>query len=119
MTNHSPSFLRAYRRKWKLSQAGLARLLGAKSEKEIASYEHGKRTPRLKVLMRYRMLFGAELEALFPESYAQENEAFLRDAQERFEEIKADTTKAGRAERELLVIALRRAITRIKNNEDE
>lgn len=119
MSSLGYSFIRAYRRKWKLSQAGLARLVGAKSSTEIARIERGERAPRMEVIVRCWMLFGADIQALYPHVFEEASDRFMQEASTRFEEIKNDPSDAGSLERQLLSLALRRVITHLKNMEHD
>lgn len=62
---HLAAKLRAIRKRFKLSQSEMVRLLKFETTgARISEYEHGTRIPNLLVLLRYARISGVSVEAL-------------------------------------------------------
>ena len=111
MSSRVPSYLRTERRKWGLTQRELAKLLGGKSRTQVSRLERGERAPSVESLLSCLVLFGASAPALFPHLYSHIEERVLRDAAALLEELADDTSRKSTRKRELLKLALARAIS--------
>ena len=111
MSSRVPSYLRSERRKWGLTQTELARLLGSQSRTKISRLEHGVRVPSVESLISCLVLFGVSAPELFPHLYSRIEERVLRDAAALLEELAGDTSRKSARKRELLRLALARAIS--------
>jgi transcriptional regulator with XRE-family HTH domain len=80
MAQPLPTYLRSQRRKWALTQRELAELLGNMSAAAVSKYETLARTPSLKVMLAFELLFGEPASELFPAIAQRVRRAVLRNA---------------------------------------
>ena len=109
MNKRSFSYLRAYRRRWSLSEEELARLLGAADGSLVCRFETGGRIPRAKVLLGCEVIFGVTARELFPGLYEQVEDAIMRRAARLHETLDGKTDKRSMQKRELLDDMMKRA----------
>ena len=63
--SHLSNYLRMHRRRWTLSQAELAELLGLEAGQTVSRYEKGGSQPSLEVALMYQALFDVSVRELF------------------------------------------------------
>ena len=104
--------LRTLRRTWGLTQRELAELLGGRSPTHIARIEAGKRIPSIEIALACQTLFGLPPETLFPRVYTEIEERTMEDIYRLHEGLLKITSPSAVRKRELLELALKRAITK-------
>ena len=117
MLFRNSSHFRLVRRKWALTQAELARLVGWKDIRHLSRVERDLRIPSIRALIKYEVLFGTPMRELLPKLYAEVEEEIIREAREMFDQLKGSRSQAGARKRELLVLALKRAIIRTQQQD--
>ena len=113
MKNPTPfTRLRTQRRSWGLTQRELAGLLGGRSPTHIARIEAGKRPPSIEIALACQVIFGIPPEIMFPHVYTEIEERTMQSIY-RFREgqLQISTPSVAR-KRELLELAMKRAVTR-------
>ena len=103
-------YLRTHRRVWGLTQRELAYLMGFESTTHISRIENGKRDPTVEVAFVCQVIFGVPPSAMFPHVYALVEEEVMRNIYHLHLALKNTTTLSGLRKRELLSLALKRAI---------
>ena len=63
------NYLRTFRRKYGLSQAEIARLLGLSSASKVSRHEGFVQRPSVKAMFAYEVIFGAHVSELFAGDY--------------------------------------------------
>lgn len=104
------NYVRTERRRWALTQKEVADLLGFESRTCISRIEQGKRVPGLESALALEVLFGLAPRSMFPHLYLEVEEDVMSQALHLYEAIEHSTTPRERRKRELLEIALKRAI---------
>jgi transcriptional regulator with XRE-family HTH domain len=105
------------RKRWALSQRDLAELLGFKGRVSISGLENCRTNPSAKTLLALDVIFGARMQALFPEFFDQIEDRIvgsLYRMQQRLEEEDRDSPQT-RTKHQLLAEALSRAVLRTKH----
>lgn len=91
-----PNHLRSFRKRFGLSQAELAVLIGCEDATKISHYERFKRVPGLEIVLRLQALFGVTVTELFP-GLAHDAEQDVRRKLKRFaarlSKVKTKTSK--------------------------
>ena len=109
MKHRSFNYLRAYRKRWSLSEEDVAGFLGAATSGFISRFESGKRTPPLEVVLAYEVVFGIPARVLFPDLYEAVEEAVMGRAAELSVEFEAQSDHASLRKRQLLADMVKRA----------
>lgn len=73
--------LKPHRKRSSFTQEELAFLLGIKQHSVISRYETGERHPTLRTALAYRVLFGCEVDKLFPALEAEVRSQVAKRAQ--------------------------------------
>jgi transcriptional regulator with XRE-family HTH domain len=105
----SVSYLRFYRRRWALSQAELADLMGWKDKAVIARFEKKQRPPNLELVMGCFVLFGTSAAEMFPEFASHIESAVMARIWDFYEQIQGDSSRKTKVKIELLEDAIQRA----------
>jgi transcriptional regulator with XRE-family HTH domain len=108
MTTRFISYLRPLRRRWGLTQRELAFLIGGQSGAAISRLEQLKRTPSLAALIACEVLFGVGHTEIFPDSYTQVRQAVMARANELYEALQGNPSRATRAKLDFLESVLAR-----------
>ena len=104
-------YLRTHRRVWGLTQQELAALMGFQSATHVSRIENGKRVPTVKSALACQVIFGIPPAAMFPHAYDMVEEKVIRDVYRLHLALSDTTTPSGLRKRELLSLALERAIS--------
>ena len=72
--------MRINRKRWALSQRELGQLLGGISRQTVGKFELGRRTPSLRMVLRYQVIFGADPADILPALYEELEEEVLEGA---------------------------------------
>ena len=113
MSSPVHSYLRTHRRKWALTQKELAFLFGRKSSTHVSRLEKHKRMPAIEIVLACEILFDTTPRALYPKLYADIEERVLARASKLYERLERETNYTAVRKKELLSVALKRAITRL------
>lgn len=105
-------YLRTHRRVWGLTQPDLAALIGFKSANHISRIENGKRDPTVEVAFACQVIFGIPPSAMFPRIHALVEEKTMQNIYRLHLALSQTTSLSGLRKRELLSLALKRAITK-------
>jgi len=110
----SLGYLRTHRRVWGLTQRELATLLGLRSPSHVSRLEHGKckRGPSYETALACQVLFGIEPRDMHPAIHRAVEERVMRACYLMHQGIEHSTSLSDLRKRELLELALRRAIKR-------
>jgi transcriptional regulator with XRE-family HTH domain len=105
-------YLRPHRRTWGLTQAELARLLGLPSPSCVSRLEHTKykRGPTYETALACQVLFGIEPRELCPSIHRQVEERVIRACYHMHQGLEHSTRLSDLRKRELLELALQRAL---------
>ena len=101
--------LKFHRKKWALSQADIAHLVGIKARSVISVYEAGAKLPQLRAILAYQFVFGASLEMLFPNLAKEVEEQVMRRAAALDAKVRHRTDATAIAVRQLLQDLISRA----------
>ena len=104
------NYVRTQRRRWALTQEEVAGLLGFESRTCISRIEQGERVPSLESALALEVLFGEPPKSLFPQTYAEAEESLMRRAVVLHEGLLHTTKPREKRKRELLELALKRAV---------
>ncbi len=107
-------YLRTHRRVWGLTQRELATLLGLKSTTHISRIENGKRAPSVESALACQVIFGIPPSAMFPRLYTLVEEKAMRNVYQMHLALSHTTSLSDLRKRELLSIALKRAVGKPK-----
>ena len=80
-----PHYLRSERRRAGLSQKDVAALLGLHSVSQISRYEQFRRSPPLKVVLTYEVIFGKPVSRIFEGTFVEVQKTVVQRAQRLFE----------------------------------
>lgn len=105
------NYVRTERRRWALTQKEVADLLGIENRACISRIEQGERIPSLESALALEVLFGEPPKLLFPHIYAETEEALMVRAAALHESLIHSTKAREKRKRDLLELALKRAIT--------
>lgn len=112
--NHRTSlcYLRTHRRVWGLSQIELAKLLGLDTPSRVSRLERSKckRGPTYETALACQVLFGIEPRDMYPTIHRQVEDRVIRACYHMHRGMEHSTSLSDLRKRELLEIALRRAI---------
>ncbi|WP_143035326.1 helix-turn-helix transcriptional regulator [Bradyrhizobium sp. Rc2d] len=102
MHHRHQSYLRPHRRRWGLTQQELAFLIGIKSRTAISRIEGLKRKPSLNAALICTMIFDIPALELFPGLLSELRQAILARANELYDELQGDSSKAARLKLDFL-----------------
>ena len=107
-------YLRTHRRVWGLTQAEIADLLGLRSASAVSCLERSKRKrgPTYETALACQVLFGIEPRDMYPTIHRQVEERVIRACYRMHQGMENTTSLSDLRKRELLELALRRAINR-------
>ncbi len=105
------AFVRQHRRRWKLTPAELAQLVGT-SQEIIARCEDLVSRIDLEVALGLQVVLGLSPRALFPGLYRRVEEAVMRHAAAFEEQIRSRHDHAAKQQRHLLAAMAKRATNR-------
>lgn len=103
MESRVPNYLRTHRRRWRLQQSDLARLLDLSGPTAISRLEKSERTPPTELLIAFEVVFGRHGSELFPALYEDITEQVMRRAKQMFDELEGREDEASQAKRALLL----------------
>lgn len=112
MRKRSYSFVRAHRRRWGLTQAELAVLLGIASSTTVSRIERSVRTPTATVMVACCILFGLPAPELFTTLHDEIEEVVGTAAKILCDALEGRTDKQSVRKREFLEEVLSRLINR-------
>jgi transcriptional regulator with XRE-family HTH domain len=107
-------YLRTHRRVWGLTQNELAILLGLGSPSHVSRLEHAKckRGPSYETALACQVLFGIEPRDMYPAIHRAVEDRVMRACYLMHQGIENSTSHSDLRKRELLELALRRAVKR-------
>lgn len=117
MRKGSYSFVRAHRRRWGLSQAELAALLGLASSTTVSRIERSVRTPTTTVLVACCILFGLPAPELFTSLHDEIEEVVGTAAKTLCDALEDKADKLSVRKRLFLEEVLSRLVNRNRSNE--
>ena len=97
-----PNHLGAQRKRWKLSKAELAQLLGYRYKSAVHRAEKDIRPATIKFALGCEIVFGKAVHDLFPTFFAEVEDAVMRRAAKLDEKWRGSRTKGAARKRELL-----------------
>lgn len=105
-------YLRTHRRVWGLTQEETAKLVGLKSASAISRLESAKRKrgPSYETALACQVLFGIEPRDMYPTIHRKVEEEVIRACYHMHHGLEHTTSLSDLRKRELLELALRRAI---------
>jgi transcriptional regulator with XRE-family HTH domain len=106
MSKQPYSFVRAYRRRWGLTQAELAQLLGITASTSVSRMERSMRQPTSSILIACSILFGVPATELFAWMYESAEEAVAAAAKDLCDALEGETGERARRKREFLKAVL-------------
>ena len=109
MHNQYSNYLRAHRKRWKLSEQELAHLLGGVSASMICRLENGSRVPTGKFVLGCEVVFGVPPGRLFSGLYEATQDIVMRRAARLSLALEGRTDRASARKRELLRDMINRA----------
>jgi transcriptional regulator with XRE-family HTH domain len=112
MRKRSYSFVRAHRRRWGLSQAELALLLGVASSTTVSRIERSVRTPTATVLVACCILFGLPAPELFTSLHDEIEEVVGTAVKNLCDGLEGKSDKQSVRKREFLEQVLLRLVSR-------
>ena len=68
--SHAPNYLRVYRKRSPLTQSDIAYLLQMADVSNVSRYEKNQRSPNIKMLLTYHLLFNVAIEDFFEQDAA-------------------------------------------------
>lgn len=102
------SFVRAHRRRWGLSQAELAALLGVTASTSVSRIERAARSPAASAMIGCSILFGVPPCELFTSFYETVEEVVANAAKSLYDSLEHRTDERSVRKREFLEAALLR-----------
>jgi transcriptional regulator with XRE-family HTH domain len=96
------SYVRAHRKRWGLSQADLARLLGVKASTTISRLEGFSRLPDLRTALCVEIIFGVPVRELFPKFSDEVEARLLERANDFYEELQGNASPLTKAKLDFL-----------------
>jgi transcriptional regulator with XRE-family HTH domain len=102
MTTRLISYLRPLRRRWGLTQKELAFLIGGESGAIVSRLEQLQRTPTLATVIACEIIFGVGHIEIFPEAYTEIRGAVMARANELYESLQGNPSRATRAKLDFL-----------------
>ncbi len=108
MPTRSYSLVRAYRRRWGLTQTEVAALLGITSSTTVSRIERSIRRPTATNVIAYCILFGVPASELFVSLHDEIEEIVAAAAKHLYDELETKDDKLSLRKREFLEKALMR-----------
>jgi DNA-binding XRE family transcriptional regulator len=108
MAERLKTYLRPFRRRWRLTQRELAFLIGIKSGSVISRIEGLNKTPRLSWAVACALLFDTRAFELFPGLFSEVHEDVLLRATDLYEELQGNPSKTTRAKLDFIETVLAR-----------
>ena len=102
-------YLRSYRLRWGLSQVELANLLGWSRPDVISRVEQKQRPPSLTLVIACFILFGTQVDELFPDIFDAIDALVMSRVQEMYETMQGDPSRKTKKKIELFESAIERA----------
>jgi transcriptional regulator with XRE-family HTH domain len=96
------SYVRPLRRRWGLTQAEFAFLIGTKTDAAVSRIESRKAYPSLAETIACSIVFGTPPVELFPELYSTVYEFVLVQAEELYEKLQGNPSRVTRAKLDFL-----------------
>jgi transcriptional regulator with XRE-family HTH domain len=109
------SYIRPLRRRWGLTQAEFAFLIGTKSHVAVSRIEARKAYPSLAEAIACSIVFDTPPLELFPELYGKVYDAVLSQAQELYEKLQGTPSRVTRAKLNFLEEVLARAHPHVRD----
>jgi transcriptional regulator with XRE-family HTH domain len=109
------SYLRPLRRRWGLTQAEFAFLIGTRTHVAISRIEALKAYPSLAEAIACSIIFDTPPLELFPELYAKVYDSVLSQAQELYEKLQGTPSRVTRAKLNFLEEVLARAHPHVRD----
>ncbi len=111
-----PSYIKAERLKWSLSQKQIAVLLGSKGTSHISRHELYQTLPKLETAIAYEIIFGLPLKTLFRGKYEAIEEKVMTHAYRLYLTVENRRDEAGKKKAKLFKEMLGRATSKDQNN---
>ena len=115
MDQRTISYLRPLRRRWGLTQAEFATLIGTRTHVAVSRIESLKIYPSLAEAIACSIIFDTPPIELFPELYAKVYEFVLSQAKELYEELQGNPSRVTRAKLDFLEEVLARTHPHIRD----
>jgi transcriptional regulator with XRE-family HTH domain len=109
MDHRFETYLRPHRRRCGFSQREIAFLIGINSRAAVSLIERSKRKPSLDAVFIFAFVFNASPSELFPSLISELQEAARRRANELYEELQGNPSKATRDKLDFLEQLLARS----------
>ena len=109
------SYLRPLRRRWGLTQAEVAFLIGTKTHVAVSRIESLKAYPPLAEAIACSIVFDTPLQELFPELYGRVYEFVLAHADELYQKLQGNSSRVTRAKLDFLEEVLARAHPHVRD----
>lgn len=103
------SYLRPLRRRWGLTQAEFAFLIGTRTHVTVSRIEARKAYPSLAQAVACSIVYDTPPQELFPELYAKVYEFVQQQAEELYEKLQGNSSRVTRAKLDFLEEVLARA----------
>jgi hypothetical protein len=108
MVQRFQTYLRPSRRRWGFTQGELAFLLGYKTGKSISRIEALKQAPTLNAALSCAVIFNTAPVKLFPSALYEAEQTVLDRANELYEELQGDPSKATQIKLDFLEALIKR-----------
>ena len=115
MDQRTISYLRPLRRRWGLTQAEFATLIGTRTHVVVSRIEPLKIYPSLAEAIACSIIFDTPPIELFPELYAKVYEFVLSQAKELYEELQGNPSRVTRAKLDFLEEVLARTHPHVRD----
>jgi len=109
------SYLRPLRRRWGLTQAEFAFLIGTKTHVAVSRIEARKTYPSLAQAIACSIIFDTPPLELFPELYGKVFEFVLSQAEELYQKLQGNPSRVTRAKLDFLEEVLARAHPHVRD----
>ena len=109
------SYLRPLRRRWGLTQAEFAFLIGTKTHVAVSRIEARKAYPSLAQAIACSIIFDTPPLELFPELYGKVYEFVLSQAEELYQKLQGNSSRVTRAKLDFLEEVLARAHPHVRD----
>lgn len=101
MRQHTFNYVRTCRLRHALTPKELAKLINQRSATAISQFEAGDRVPSLEGALALQVVFDLKPHELFPDYFAQIEEAVMRRAHLQYESLESRTDARSQVKREL------------------
>ena len=109
------SYLRPLRRRWGLTQAELAFLIGTRTHVAVSRIEARKTYPSLAQAIACSIVFDTPPLELFPELYGKVYDFVLSQAEELYEKLQGDTSRVTRSKLDFIEEVLSRTHPHVRD----